>query len=244
MIGMPVSPPRRSGSEIGMRRGTAARSSSASRSPPPRPKMSLSCRHDGHAKYDMFSIRPSTGMFSFWYIATARRVSATATCCGDVTTIAPATYADWLRLSATSPVPGRQVDDQVVEIVPAHVVEELADHAVQHRPAPDDRRVVRRQEAHRHHLQVVLLRRDDLLAVGAELALQAEHDRHVGAVDVGVDDAHAAARARQREREVHGHGGLAHATLAGADRDEVLHAGNRGLAPRRATPPPAPGRSS
>ena len=91
MIGTPVSPPRRSGSEMGMLPRNAMPSSSASRSPPPRPKMSLSWRHDGHTKYDMFSMSPSTGMFSFWYIATARRLSATATCCGEVTTMAPAT---------------------------------------------------------------------------------------------------------------------------------------------------------
>ena len=36
----------------------------------------------------------------------------------------------------------RQIDDQVVEVVPRHFAEELLDDAVQHRPAPDDRRVV------------------------------------------------------------------------------------------------------
>ena len=39
-------------------------------------------------------------------IATARRLSASDTCCGVVTMIAPATGTVWLRLSATSPVPG------------------------------------------------------------------------------------------------------------------------------------------
>ncbi|MNC94240.1 hypothetical protein D3C83_110480 [compost metagenome] len=54
----------------------------------------------------MFSMIPMTGMLSFRYICTARRVSATATVCGVVTATAPATGAVWLRLSATSPVPG------------------------------------------------------------------------------------------------------------------------------------------
>ena len=54
----------------------------------------------------MFSTMPSGGMLSFLYIATARRVSASDTTCGVVTTMAPATGTDWLRLSATSPVPG------------------------------------------------------------------------------------------------------------------------------------------
>jgi len=39
----------------------------------------------------MFSINPSTGMFSFWYILTALRLSASDTSCGVVTTMAPAT---------------------------------------------------------------------------------------------------------------------------------------------------------
>ena len=54
----------------------------------------------------MFSMMPSGGMFSFLYIATARRLSASDTCCGVVTTMEPATGTVWLRLSATSPVPG------------------------------------------------------------------------------------------------------------------------------------------
>ena len=144
-----------------------------------------------------------------------------------VTTIAPATGTVWLRLSATSPVPGGMIDDEVVEIDPAHFAEELLQRAVQHRTAPDDRRIVAGQEAHRDDLQAVLLRRDDLLAVGGELRLQAEHDRHVRAVDVAVDDADAAAALGERDREVDCDGRLADAALAGADRDDVLDAGQR-----------------
>ena len=54
----------------------------------------------------MFSITPSVGMLSFLYIAMARVLSASDTCCGVVTTIAPATGTICPRLSATSPVPG------------------------------------------------------------------------------------------------------------------------------------------
>ena len=55
---------------------------------------------------EMFSTTPGLSFVSFLYIATARRVSASDTCCGVVTRIAPATGTVWLRLSATSPVPG------------------------------------------------------------------------------------------------------------------------------------------
>ncbi len=75
-------------------------------SPPPWPKISDSCWQWGHTKYAMFSTMPSVGMLSFLYIATARRESASDTCCGVVTTMAPATGTVWLRLRATSPVPG------------------------------------------------------------------------------------------------------------------------------------------
>ena len=38
----------------------------------------------------MFSTMPSVGILSFWYMRTARRLSESETCCGVVTTIAPA----------------------------------------------------------------------------------------------------------------------------------------------------------
>ena len=79
----------------------------------------------------------------------------------------------------------------------------------------------------------------NLLAVGRELRLHAEHDRHVGSVDVAVDDADAAAALRERDGEVDGDGRLADAAFAGADRDDVLHAGQRLRARLRRRPPRA-----
>src|SRR4026209_2285176 len=97
----------------------------------------------------MFSTTPSVGMLSLRYIATARRVSASDTCCGVVTTIAPAPGTDWLRVGARGAVAERQVEDEVIETGPGHLAEELLERAVQHRAAPDDRRVVGGEEAHR-----------------------------------------------------------------------------------------------
>ena len=54
----------------------------------------------------MFSITPSTGMFSCRNIPTALRTSETATPWGVVTTTAPAIGTLWAMLRATSPVPG------------------------------------------------------------------------------------------------------------------------------------------
>jgi hypothetical protein len=82
---------------------------------------------------------------------------------------------------------------------------------VQHRTAPDHRRVVGGHETHGDHLEAVFLRRQDLLAICRELRADAEHDRHVGTVDIPVDDADAAAVFRQRDRKVDRDRGLSDA---------------------------------
>ena len=115
-------------------------------------------------------------------------------------------------------------------ILPRDLAAELLDRAVQHRAAPDHRRFLLREEAHRHDLDAVFLGGPDLLAVGFELRLQAEHDRHVRSVDVAVEHADARADLRQRDGEIDRHRRLADAALAGADRDHVLDAGQRRLA--------------
>src|SRR5439155_23946546 len=57
------------------------------------------------------------------------------------------------------------------------------------------------------------------------LAADAEHLRHRGPVEVGVEDADAGAAERPRTRQTGGHGRLAHAALAGDDGDDLAHAG-------------------
>ena len=63
------------------------------------------------------------------------------------------------------------------------------------------------------------------------LALDAQHRRLRGAVDVGVQDAHVGAFVREREREVRGDRRLADAALAGAHRDDVLDAAHHAEGP-------------
>ena len=116
----------------------------------------------------------------------------------------------------------RHVDDEVVELAPVHVGEELLERAVQHRAAPDDRALLLEEEADRHHAQVVGDRRDDHAVEADRALLDAEHAGHRPAVDVGVDDADLAAEVAQREREVDRERRLADAALAGGDGD---HAG-------------------
>ena len=120
----------------------------------------------------------------------------------------------------------RQVDHQVVEVAPAGVVEQLGQRRGRHRPAPDHRRVLVDQQADRHRLDAVRAHRLDGLAVGTVgPARQAQHRRHAGAVDVGIQHAHRQPFRGQRQRQVHRGGGLAHPALAGADGDDVADFG-------------------
>ena len=56
----------------------------------------------------------------------------------------------------------REVDEQEVQLAPFDVLEELRQRLVQHRAAPDDRRVLLDEEADRHDLHAARLERQDL----------------------------------------------------------------------------------
>ena len=119
---------------------------------------------------------------------------------------------------------GRQVDDQVVEVGPVGLAQQLLERLRDHRPAPDHRVVLLDQEADRHHLDAVVLHRLHGLAVARfGPAVDAHHHRLARAVDVGVEDADACALGGERERQVDGGRALADAALARRDRDDVLH---------------------
>jgi hypothetical protein len=100
---------------------------------------------------------------------------------------------------------------------------------MQHRAAPDHRGFLLREEPHRHDLDAVLLGRPDLLADGFELRLQAEHDRHVRAVDVTVEDADASAVFRQRHGKIDRDRRLADAALPAPTAITFLTPGSGGL---------------
>ena len=55
------------------------------------------------------------------------------------------------------------------------------------------------------------------------------HQRNVGAIHVGVQQAGLKAQGSQGHGQVDGHRGLADAAFSGTDGDQVLHAGNRRL---------------
>ena len=82
---------------------------------------------------------------------------------------------------------GRQVHDQVVEVAPFHVAQELLDRAADERSAPHDRLALGQEELDRDDLDAVGLDRGDL-AAGARhrLPFGADHHRNVRAGDVGI----------------------------------------------------------
>ena len=132
----------------------------------------------------------------------------------------------------------RQVDDEVVEIAPVDVAQELLDRAADERAAPDDRLALRDEELDRDALHAVALERRDLVVrAGLRLALDAEHHRDVRAGDVGVEQADRGAGLGERDREVDADGALADAALAGPDRDDVLDVRQELLGLPRRRPP-------
>ena len=50
---------------------------------------------------------------------------------------------------------GRQIDDEVIEVAPVDIAQELLNDAVEHRAAPDQRLVAGIQKPHRHDLHAV-----------------------------------------------------------------------------------------
>ena len=120
---------------------------------------------------------------------------------------------------------GGQVEDQVVELTPLHLEEELTQEAGDHRAAPDHGGVLFEEVPDRHRLQAVALDRKNGLLVGrlGTLSFEPDHLRDRGTVDVGVEQADPRAGAREFDREVDRDRRLPDAPLAARHRDDVLH---------------------
>ena len=116
-----------------------------------------------------------------------------------------------------SPVPGGQVDEEVVGLVPVHVGEELLERLVQHRAPPDDRLVLLGEEAHRDAAHAVGLGRDEHLVDHDRRAVDAEHAGDREAPHVGVDDGDRLAPLGEGDGQVGGDRRLADAALARRD---------------------------
>ena len=66
--------------------------------------------------------------------------------------------------------------------------------------------------------------------------MDTQHDRHGRAIDIAIEQPYGSAFQGKRCSKIHGHRGLPHAALTAADRDDVLHALQRGLVHRRRCP--------
>ena len=120
---------------------------------------------------------------------------------------------------------GGHVDDEVVELAPADVGEELLEGLGEHQAPPHERLgLVVDQEAHAHDLELPVADGDvvgtDLASVGrTQAAGDAEHAGDAEAPDVGVQHAHAQAPRRHRRGQVDRDARLAHPALAAGHRD-------------------------
>ena len=146
----------------------------------------------------MFSITPTTRRKLRLAMSAARWATFCAASAGVVTTIRSVCGSIRARPICTSPVPGRHVDEEVVEVAPAHVAQELLDRLGEHEPAPHQGGLLFDEEAGRHDLQQAvaddaLVRDDQRLgrAVDADWAsirsLMPEQARHRETPDVGVE---------------------------------------------------------
>ena len=206
-------------------------SSSASSWPPPSPKI-VKRSPSGVVKPDMFSITPAISRSKRWAVSAARLATFWAAGCGVVTITNLRLRQQLGERHRDVAGAGRQVDQQVVELAPVHVLEELADRLVQHRPAPGDRLVLLvEEELDRDRLDAAggVERQDLALGRHHRAAVHAEHARDRVAPHVGVERGGRVALGLERRGQVGGDRGLADAALAGADADHVLDGGQRAL---------------
>ena len=116
------------------------------------PVLGASAAQCGQGRKLMFSTTPTTRWCIIEAIVPARSATSAAASCGVVTTTTSAPGRCWPSEIATSPVPGRQVEQQDVEVAPVDVGEHLHQRPVEHRAAPGDDLVAARLEhADRDH---------------------------------------------------------------------------------------------
>ena len=157
--GTPTSPPWRTVMSSGMPPRYSRPCSAAKRSPPPRPKISVSSPQCGQAKAVMFSTRPMTGTLIRLNIASALATSASDDRLGRRHQDRPGDRDGLGERQLRVGRARRQVDDEVVELAPVDVAQELLDRAADERAAPDDRLALGHEELDRDDLDAVALER-------------------------------------------------------------------------------------
>ena len=145
----------------------------------------------------------------------------------------------------------RHVDEQIVELAPVDVAQELLDRLGQHQPAPHQRRLLVDEEASRHDLEHPVTDGervgDDQRAVAALDPLRlhplgdAEQPRDREAPDVGVEHADRAPLASEGDGQVDRDRALAHAALAAGDGQDPGRCRHLGVAAVPASVPAGAG---
>ena len=189
----------------------------------------------------MFSTMPSTGTPTFRNIATPLIASAKRDVLrrrdDDRPRQSDLLGERELRVAGAR----RHVHDQDVELSPSDVPQELLDRLHDHRPAPDDGRVLVHEEAERHEPDAEAIERQDRPSVRIELRtlVHAHHDRDRRSVDVRVHQSDRGTAAGERDREVHRDRRLSDAALPRSDGDRVGDPGKQAGIERSRTKGPA-----
>ena len=124
--------------------------------------------------------------------------------------------------------PRRQVNHEIIKLTPLYRAQKLLDDGMQHRPPPDQRLITWIEKTDGDDLQPMSFERHDpIICQDLRLGAGSQHEWHVWAVDVSIEQANFMAELRQCDRQVHCQRSFAHATFAGADGDNRFHSGQR-----------------
>ena len=124
--------------------------------------------------------------------------------------------------------PGGKINDQIIELAPFDLAQELPNDRVQHRPAPDQRLVSGIEQADGNCFQPVYRERlDAILTQHSRLRAGAQHQRHVRTINISVKQPDLISKLRQSKRKIHRQRGLAHPSLAGSDGNNRFNSGQR-----------------
>ncbi len=133
----------------------------------------------------------------------------------------------------------RHVDDQVIELTPHHVGQELANDFHHDWPAPDRGLVPVDQQPETDDLEPVRFEGNHLLPLLIQFRrmMYAQHARKVRPIDVGIHEADPSAIRRESDRQVNGHRRLPDPAFSAGHRDDVAQVrichGGRRRGPRR-----------
>ena len=129
---------------------------------------------------------------------------------------------------------GRHVDDEIVELAPVGIHDELLQGIARHSTAPQHSLVFVDHKTYREHFHAKFLgRHNEVAAIHFThielLIFQTQHFRHRGTENIGIEQTNAVTLHGKRHSKVNGHRRLAYPTLARRYANDVFHAWQRHL---------------